>query len=257
MNRDEGSRQTPAAISRLAPRRILPAYQQVAHQLREHIISGRLAPGNQLPIEPEIAELFGVSRSTIREALRQLSSEGLVRTTRGVRGGTFVAYPSFDSISAHLETGIGLLTGAEEISIASLLEARILLEVPAAGFSAVRRSEEALKLIHETAVFSDNLDVAHRLEMNRGFHARVLSATGNELLEIVAIPIFQVMTARLDREDVPATFWRQVEADHLAIYNAIAAGDAGAAESHMRAHLERIRPTYMEIDRGAKDGSGC
>jgi GntR family transcriptional repressor for pyruvate dehydrogenase complex len=256
MMRDEGGLPTSAASPRLTPRRILPAYSQVAHQLREHIIGGRLAPGDQLPIEPEIAELFGVSRSTIREALRQLSSEGLVRTTRGVRGGTFVAHPSPDSISAYLETGFGLLAGSERISILNLLEARIVLEVPAAGFSAIRRTDDDLHLIQE-AIAGDDADVAYRLDMNRSFHARILSATGNELLEIVALPMFQVMTARLDREDVPASFWRRVEADHIAIYEAIAAGDKSSAESHMRQHLERIRPTYMQIDRNAKEGSGC
>lgn len=78
--------------------RVLPAYQQVANQLRELIMKGTLVVGERLPAEGEMALKFGVSRSTVREALRGLSSQSLVQTKRGVNGGTFVAEPSAEHV---------------------------------------------------------------------------------------------------------------------------------------------------------------
>jgi DNA-binding FadR family transcriptional regulator len=68
-----------------------PAYQLLADDLRTRITSGRLRPGQRLPTEPELCAEAGVSRSTVREALRLLSSQHLIVTTRGVTGGSFVA----------------------------------------------------------------------------------------------------------------------------------------------------------------------
>ena len=71
-----------------------PAYRLLADDLRAQITSGRLVPGDRLPTEPQLCQRSGVSRSTVREALRLLASQHLIVTTRGVSGGSFVAHPS-------------------------------------------------------------------------------------------------------------------------------------------------------------------
>src|ERR1700716_910080 len=83
----------PAAAARLRVQRIRPAYRQVADELRRQIIAGLLPAGHRLPNEPELSRAFGVSRSTVREALRVLASQHLIETLRGGRGGSFVAAP--------------------------------------------------------------------------------------------------------------------------------------------------------------------
>jgi GntR family transcriptional repressor for pyruvate dehydrogenase complex len=133
----------------LSVKRIRPAYEQVAEQLRELILNGTLSPGDQLPVEAELSAVFGVSRSTVREALRMLSSQSLIYTARGVTGGTFVAETSPDAISDFLETSIGLLSGSHEITADELLEARDLLEVPAARLAALRRTDEHLEAMRQ------------------------------------------------------------------------------------------------------------
>jgi DNA-binding GntR family transcriptional regulator len=90
--------------------RVRPAYQQVADQLRDRILDGSLTSGDRLPTEIELSEIFGVSRSTIREALRVLASKDLIRTTRGTTGGTFVARVQFDQVSDYLEMSLGLMS---------------------------------------------------------------------------------------------------------------------------------------------------
>src|ERR1700759_2886764 len=110
-------------------RRVRKAYEQVADQLRELIMSGELTPAQRLPNEAALAAQFGVSRPTIREALRELSAMSLIRTTKGASGGSFGTVPSPDHSSEFLRANIGLLSQAEHVPLDEFLEARTLLEV--------------------------------------------------------------------------------------------------------------------------------
>ena len=136
--------------SPLRVNRVQPAYQQVADQLRDRILDGSLSTGDRLPTEVELSEIFGVSRSTVREALRLLASRGLIRTTRGTTGGTFVARVEFGQVSDYLEVSLGLMSGAADITIAHLLEAREAFEVPAAGLAALRHEERHIAELRES-----------------------------------------------------------------------------------------------------------
>ena len=109
---------------RLSVNRIEPAYKQVAAQIKKLIIDGTLLPGEQLPVEEKLGTSFGVSRNTVREALRMLSSENLVHTMRGVSGGTFVTVPSSEVLQGSIETGLQLLSGANSINVDELFETR-------------------------------------------------------------------------------------------------------------------------------------
>jgi GntR family transcriptional repressor for pyruvate dehydrogenase complex len=228
--------------------RILPAYAQVATQLRELIVTGQLHAGDQLPTEAELATVFGVSRSTIREALRSLSAQNLVYTSRGVTGGTFVSEVDPNTVSDYLRTSLGLMSGSETVSVADLLEARAALEVPAARFAALRRSNPQLEQLGHNVEVGHIEDEAVRFEKNTEFHALILEASGNRLLSIVASPIFEVLRSRFRRDDVPNDYWQSVDADHREIYQHLIAGDAEAAENSMRAHLDRLESTYESID---------
>ena len=117
-------------------RRVRKSYEQVADQLRELIVSGRLAQGERLPTETLLSAEVGVSRATVREALRLLAAQGLIRTTKGAGGGSFVTMPSVDHISDSLSSNIALLADARDLTLEDLIEARELLEVPAARFAA-------------------------------------------------------------------------------------------------------------------------
>lgn len=233
----------------LGVRRIEPAYQQVAGQLRELVLRGELVPGERLPNETELSATFGVSRSTVREALRVLSSQSLVTTSRGVGGGSFVTHPEIDHISDFLETSLGLLSGSEAVTVAQLLEARELLEVPAARLAAERRSAEDVELIRD-AYDREQVDLERgSFEEHRRFHIAVLHASGNRLLEIMTRPVFTVLRTRLVRDQAPAVFWRQVGADHGRILERITASDAAGAAEQMSRHLGHLRVTYEGIDR--------
>lgn len=226
--------------------RIKPAYEQVIDQLRDLIITGHLAPGDRLPVEAKLAATFGVSRSTVREALRSLTAQNLVYTSRGVTGGTFVAVTTPDHLSSYLETGLSLLSGMDAITVNELLEAREMFEPPAARLAAERRTEAHISEMR-TAINREALATGRsaRFECNTHFHTLVLSAAGNKLAEVMTVPIFSVIRSRFLRDDMPGKLWSQVDDDHLAILRHIEAGSGDASMAAMRDHLARVREAYQ------------
>ena len=231
----------------------LPAYQQVAEQLTALILAGELTPGQRLSVESQLAAEFGVSRSTVREALRVMSAQNLVVTMRGVTGGTFVVHPEPNQVSKYLEASIGLLSGTQAVTIDELLEARELLEVPAARLAAERRTEEELMAIEATLADRRDVVAGHRFDGNRSFHAAILDTCGNSLLLVMTQPVFGVLQTHILRDLAPPEFWEQVDKDHRTIADAIAASDAERAAGEMRDHLERLRGTYLGIYRVAEE----
>jgi len=238
-------RPEPLVRRDLQVNRIQPAYQQVADQLRQLIVSGTLSPGDRLPVEGELSSAFGVSRSTVREALRSLSSQGLIHTVRGVAGGTFVSESDPNAISDYLETSLGLLSGNQNITADELLEARHLLEVPAARLAAQRRSQAQIDAMRQ-AIAEEQAETERgaRFQHHQQFHTALLAAAGNRLLGVMTVPVFRVIRSRFLRDEPRATFWHEVDSDHQDILDCVVAGDADGAARRMDAHLSRLRTTY-------------
>lgn len=227
----------------LSVQRVRPAYEQVAEQLRSRMIAGELQPGQRLPSEGALATMFGIGRSTVREGLRLLTAEQLLTTTRGVKGGTFVVTPDSDNISRYLETSIGLLAGANRLSVDELLEARRCLEVPATRFAIERGDERSLEAVNSTVNGEQGLHMEHS-----NFHVELLKASGNRMLVVMARPIFDVLRTRLDREAAPSDFWKSVHHDHARIFEAVEARDEEAAVAEMKDHLGHLASVYTTID---------
>lgn len=257
MSDGHAARDADSRVATLSVERVRPAYEQVAAQLRELIIRGEIAPGDRLPIEAELPALFGVSRSTIREALRALASQNLISTRRGVHGGTYVLKPEARQVRDYLEVSLGLMTVDDAMGIDDLIEVRELLEVPAARLAASRREQshlDALRtLLDETSLPSS---APRSYTDTRGFHEIILNATGNAMLEMVTRPIFGVLQTRIQRADAPAAFWSEVNDDHRQIADAVVAGDENAAAERMLRHLEHLRTQYGRLDRNLHHTTG-
>src|SRR5919106_481354 len=248
--------QQPAASGKASPlavAKVRPGYQQVADQLRELILEGRINAGERLPTESELTEMFGASRSTVREALRILSSQNLIVTARGAGGGTFLSPPQPPAGCDILEASFGLLSESEHLTVDHLLEAREILEVPAAGLAAVRRTEEHLAALRSCfPVRAEDASRAHLFEGNVRFHITIVEAAGNMVLPVITRPIFSVLRTRFLRDAAPPAFWKRVARDHREILAAIEAETEADARAQMERHLENLRPTYEEIDVGAR-----
>jgi DNA-binding FadR family transcriptional regulator len=217
-----------------------PAYQQLADDLRADITSGRLQPGERLPPEPELCVKIGVSRSTVREALRLLASQHLIVTTRGVTGGSFVSYPDAGQIADGLSTGFALLAHSAGVSLADLLELRRALEVPASGLAAIRRTDAQLAELRG-ALFNPVIDdFDTMLAAHSAFHRVLAKATGNPLFELVGRPLYQASYGEEVISGLPPGYWTRIDADHRELLDHLSVRDAEAASRAASRHLDYI-----------------
>ena len=234
-------------------------YEQLATRLRGQILDGQLTPGARLPTENDLAAAHGVSRSTVREALRLLAAQDLIRTTQGPHGGSFVTTPSAGRILDSLHSSIELLTSTRDVTLEELLEARELLEVPAAGLAALRRRKTDLDRLHATIPDRPlQLPTAEQFIFNRDFHSCVVDTCGNTLLSIAAQPVFRVLQTHLARSTLDARWQQSINLQHRDILEAIRLGDSDQASSLMREHLAFLRPYYegawRKVGRELEDG---
>lgn len=228
-------------------------YELVAERLRERVVHGELQPGERLPNEAALATDFGVSRATVREALRVLAAHNLIRTSKGAGGGSYVTLPSLGGVSDYVQSSITLLADADDVTLTELLEARELLEVPAARLAAGRRGEAELERLR--AAIPDQplrLGTQRQFVYNQDFHLAVIDGCRNALLAIAAQPVFAVLQRNLARSKLGAQFHRTINEHHRAIAAAIEAGDGDAAGGEMHAHLEFLRPYYERAWRRAR-----
>ncbi|NNK15279.1 MAG: FadR family transcriptional regulator [Sulfitobacter sp.] len=117
---------------------------QIASAIRDAIIGGELIVDQRLPSEAELAEHFDVSRPTVREALKRLAAQSLIRTQRGATGGAFVNRISFEEAYSQQITTSTLLLSMNTVSFETACEARYALERACAALSAKRRTADHL-----------------------------------------------------------------------------------------------------------------
>lgn len=225
----------------LAVQRIEPAYKQVAGQLRRMIVDGTLAPGVQLPSEDRLGAQFGVSRNTVREALRILSSQSLIRTTRGVTGGTFIAEPNPEALQENIVTSLQLLNGQNAINGDELYETRLILELPSARSAALRRTEDDLVRLRRAASRVEHgQSVLDRTVSSQDFHQAVLDAAGNRLVSLLAPPVWDVFQKDALTTHRSVGRWHDIDQEHLEILGHIEAQRPDEAAEAMRTHLARL-----------------
>src|SRR5258708_2650657 len=112
------------------------ASERIAHQIRLYLESNDLKPGDRIGTEKELAREVGVSRPTLREAVRLLTGTHLIRVSKGRTGGIFVASTVNESIGHNVSASAAAMLAPDSVSRCQLLEARMLLEVPLAGLAA-------------------------------------------------------------------------------------------------------------------------
>ena len=219
--------------------------QQIADELRALIVSGELAEGDSLGHEPDLVDRFGVSRPSLREALRILEAEGLVTVVRGVHGGVVVHEPN-ERMTARTAA---LVLQARNVRLADVFEARSMLEPLAARAIATTRGRRAavaeLKQLmgQEEAAIEDPERFGVSTAM---FHERLVALAGNQTLSIVTEMLNEIVaravTAVSRAGDVAgslSTRRRGIRSqEHL--LELIEAGDGAGAEDHWRAHMQVV-----------------
>ncbi|WP_159992648.1 FadR/GntR family transcriptional regulator [Roseomonas sp. 18066] len=210
----------------------------LADRLREGILTGALAEGAPLPNERALADMSGVSRASVREALRLLEVEGLVRTRSGRGGGSVPHLPGADM----LERSIRLFTRGQRVRFGALLETRSAIEPQLARLAALNRTEEDLaRLAQIQARFEDDsVGVSAWTHMNVDWHLAVVVASRNELLIGIWKAVSSLMHEATGLEEpynLPEVRVA-VRRVHRRILDAIQKGDGEAAARRMARHLD-------------------
>ena len=220
---------------------------QVAAQLEELVLAGRLEIGRKLPSAGELAIRFSVSRPVIREALAQLRERGLIETVNG--NGTYVRRPDSDHLADVLLRHMRFETLARPHVIENLYEARTAVEVMAARLAAVRASEAERRLI---AVCVADMRAAQGnpamwTAADMKFHQAVVDASHNALLSAFLSPMTKIIEQSISESQRDPAAVRAGLVAHETIWRAIEVGDEAEAGQAMLEHLQDSKTRLSSI----------
>ncbi|MDW3181691.1 FadR/GntR family transcriptional regulator [Roseobacter sp.] len=203
----------------------LPA--QIAGAIRDAIIAGSLIVDERLPSEAELAEQFDVSRPTVREALKRLAAQSLIRTQRGATGGAFVNRLSFEAAQPQQITTSTLLLSMNAVSFETACEARYALERACAPLSAARRTPDHLATmraeIHRQS--QPGLTDEAFCASDVAFHRALVDGAGNPVLSYQLAGAVEAMQPLMNMITFTARDRARIIALHTDIADAVEAGD--------------------------------
>jgi DNA-binding FadR family transcriptional regulator len=230
-------------------RRYRKTYEQIIAHIRGAISSGRLRPGDRLPPETDLAQHLGVSRPTVREALKVLESQNVLRSSTGPTGGTFVKAIDRAGVAEYLKDSISLLLDVDELTLEELWASREVIDVPAAEQAALRRTEQDMFVIEKT-VEMDELKEGADIVSDISFHRAVAEASKNRMLSLFASSIHMTLKTLAERFVMPEDILPEVKSisqqQHRLIYAAISDQDGALAATRMREHLQLSYGVYRQ-----------
>ena len=218
------------------PRKTRKTYEQIIAYIRGAISSGKLRPGDRLPPEMDLAQHLGVSRPTVREALKALEALNVLESSTGPTGGTFVRSLDGAGVAEYLNDSITLLLDIDELTLEELWAAREAIEIPAAGMAALRRTEQDLATMrkHFGSYFPDIT-----------FHTTIANASKNRLISLFMVSIGMTIRTLSERYTMPES--KQISQEqHRFIYEAILEQDEALAKTRMKEHLQMAYEVYRQ-----------
>jgi GntR family transcriptional regulator, transcriptional repressor for pyruvate dehydrogenase complex len=255
----------PADAIKIAPRRELAgdrpvrgaefrriknqrAFEEIAEQIRQELAAGRLRAGDRLPPERALAEQFGVSRNTLREALRSLENAGLLRLQKGATGGAFIRESSGDAIIMGLRDMFHLGAVRPE----HLTEARVMIESIAVRVACERATVKDIEELNANIAAAekaarDKISFYAQAAIHLDFHRVIARATKNLVMVIVMEALIDVMQHFIRAIGQQRNPW--VLPSRRRFMKHFEAGEADAAVAEMEQHLERLNRYYLSLMR--------
>lgn len=230
----------------LAPMSVPKASDVLAVELRERILSGEYPEGTALPPERELVVQTKMSRTTIREALRILEVQGLVRIKTGRSGGAFVSRPGEESVA----DSVSLVIRGQQIRLVALLETREAIEPVSARLAAKYRTDEDLDRLDAAneAIKADG-SLEDFLKANVEWHEAVSIASHNELLTGFMLGLSKAIYASTDNSAfIDAEVRATAAKAHKSVTNAIRSQDMDAAQRRMSRHVHGYAEAVVGIE---------
>lgn len=228
------------------PIRTARAFEEIADQIRRELADRRLRAGDRLPPERTLAEQFGVSRNTLREALRSLENAGLLRLQKGATGGAFVRESTGDAIV----TGLRDMFHLGAIAPEHLTEARVLIESIAVRAACERATAEDIEALKANIAAAESAaraktDFYAQAAIHLDFHRIIARATKNPVMVIVMEALIDVMQHFIQAIGQTRNPW--VLPSRRRFMKHFEAGDCDAAVTEMEQHLERLNRHYLSL----------
>ncbi|QBF32075.1 FadR/GntR family transcriptional regulator [Thalassococcus sp. S3] len=231
---------------------------QIASAIRDAIVSGQLIVDERLPSEAELADQFDVSRPTVREALKRLAAQSLIRTQRGATGGAFVNRLSFEDAYPQQVTTSTLLLSMNAVSFETACEARYALERACAPLSAERRSADHLATmraeIHRQS--QPGLTDEAFCASDVAFHRALVDGAGNPVLSYQLAGAVEAMQPLMNMITFTARSREAIVALHTVIADAVEAENARAATDGLTALEEETQTLARNVFEARAKRSG-
>ena len=222
---------------------------QIAEAIRAAIVSGQLIVDARLPSESELAEQFGVSRPTVREALKRLAAQNLIRTQRGATGGAFVNRLSYEDAHAQQITTSTLLLSMNRVDFDTACEARFALERACAPLAAERRSADQLAAMR--AEIARQRDPATSDEAfcasDVAFHRTLVDAAQNPVLSYHLAGAVEAMQPLMNMITFSARSRERIVALHRQIVDGLEARNGADADSALAELEAYTRQLFREV----------
>jgi DNA-binding FadR family transcriptional regulator len=219
-----------------------PAYRQIANVIEQRIVERSLRTGDALPSETDLARQFGVNRSTIREAIRELETHGLLGRGRGEKR-LRVTRPE----PRHVSSGVSRALALHDVTYLELWEAMMAIEPAAAEYAAARRTGAQLQLLVRTSARfrRDGADAEAAVSAVVDFFTAVAAASGNQVLALSQAPLNVLLAPALTRviDRVPQARARIREAQSR-ITSAIKLRRSEVARTWMEKHIRDFKRGY-------------
>lgn len=219
------------------------AFDSIIDQVREQLRSGALRPGDKLPSERDFAIQLGVSRNTVREAVRMLEIAGLVSLKKGASGGAFITSDNSEALSQGLVDGLTLAN----FSIADLMEARIALDTAiarhAAAEATVEQVEELRALVDKAMALSEPEQWPRRLTAHVAFEEKMAEVAGNPILKLLVTPLLE-LTSDVSLRIGPS-IGDEIWEERADLLDALTRHDADRAEAVVRQYLDLLHESWL------------
>jgi GntR family transcriptional repressor for pyruvate dehydrogenase complex len=223
-------------------RKARKTYERIVAYIRGAISSGQLRPGDRLPSETDLARSLGVSRPTVREALKVLEALNVLESSTGPTGGTFVRPLGGAGVAEYLTDSITMLMDIEELTLEELWAAREAIETRAVEMAAIRRTEQDLATMRSIIASDEEKDFdAYFPDIT--FHRTIADASKNRLLSLFMLSIHMTITTLAERYILPEA--KEISQDqHRLLYEAILDRDEELARVRMKEHLRMAYEVY-------------